>query len=86
MEHEHADFRSAIRRAIEIVGSQRALAQACSVKQGDIWQAINKRAKMTAWLAVRIHDATGGQVSIKELLPDVYQRVEAELGERVLLP
>ena len=85
MKHK-ADFRAGLRKAVDIMGTQRALAAACNVKQGTIWAALNEKQKMPAWLAVRIADATGGQVSIKELLPDVYDRVEAEIADRVALP
>src|SRR6185503_4769887 len=80
MEHD-ANFRAGVTRAAEIMGGQKALAKACGLKGGSIWATINTKKKMPAWLAVRIVDATGGQVSIKDLLPDVYERVEAEISE-----
>lgn len=75
-----------VARAAQVMGGGKALATACGVKQGTIWATINQKSRLPPWLAVKIVDATGGQVSIKDLLPDVYQRVEAELGERVLQP
>lgn len=85
MEHvaplEH--FRSGIRRAVELMGSQRALAEACSVKQGTIWAALNNKAKMPAWLSVRIVEATSGRVSMRELLPEVYEIVEREVYDHL---
>lgn len=85
MKHDEK-FKAGILRAVEIMGSQRALADACGVKPGHIWQAINQRARLQAWLAVRIVDATSGKVSMRELLPEVVDRVEAEIAERVNLP
>lgn len=76
-----------MRRAVEIMGGQKALAQACGERPQTIWETLHRKQKMPAWLAVRIVDATSGKVSIKELLPDVYERVEKEVNaERVLAP
>jgi DNA-binding transcriptional regulator YdaS (Cro superfamily) len=75
-------FGRAILRAAEILGDQSALARACRVKPGTIWASIYLKQKCPPWLAVRIFDATAGKVSLKELLPDVYERVEKELSER----
>lgn len=67
MEHEHTDFRSALRRAIEIVGGQKALGKACDAPRGTIGAALHHKHKLPAWLALRISAATGGQVSIEDL-------------------
>lgn len=68
------------------MGSQKELANACRVKPGTIWASLNTKAKMPAWLSVRIVKATSGKISMRELLPEVYQIVEkevyAKLGRR----
>lgn len=76
-------WREAVIRACHLLGSQRALAMACSVNQHDIWRSVHTSKRLPAWLAVRICEATGDQVTIRELLPDVWAAVERQMGSRL---
>lgn len=63
-------MREQIERAIRIVGSQSKLAEACGVKQASIWQA-KEAGRVSAELALRIEQATEGQISRRDLRPDL---------------
>lgn len=58
-------------RAIALAGSEAKLGRAAGVSQNAIWQA-KKRAHVSAELAVAIEKATSGQVSRRELRPDLF--------------
>ena len=61
---------SAIQRSIEILGGQTALAKLLSVSQSHVWNWINRKHQAPARYIRAISEATGGQVSIKDLLTD----------------
>ena len=64
---------SPLKKAIEIVGSQSALARACGVKQAHVWNWLNKgRRKVPAEYAVAIERATNKRVTRYQLRPDVF--------------
>lgn len=63
---------TALQRAIDIAGSQRALAAAIGKKQGHVWDWLNLRRHVPAEMAIPIEAAVGGRVTRHELRPDLY--------------
>jgi DNA-binding transcriptional regulator YdaS (Cro superfamily) len=61
----------AIRRAVAILGSEVKLAAACGVTQPAISKAKHK-GRISVRLALRMHQATNGEVSASELRPDLW--------------
>lgn len=62
-----------LRRAIELLGSQTALAEKLGKKQGHVWAWLNKHGgRVPAELVIPIEAATNGQVTREELRPDLY--------------
>lgn len=61
----------AINSAIEIVGSQQKLADACEVSQPTVWSWLHGRKKASAQNAVRIEKATGGKIQAYQIRPDL---------------
>lgn len=59
--------------AIQIVGSQSALARAIHVRQQDVWYWLNRAKAIPAKHAKAIESATGGRVSCYQLCPDVFK-------------
>jgi DNA-binding transcriptional regulator YdaS (Cro superfamily) len=65
--------RKLIKRAIDIAGSQAALAAATGLTQQGISYLLNDAAKVSGEAAVAIHRATGGQISKEALRPDLFK-------------
>jgi hypothetical protein len=65
-------FREPVRRAIELAGSQRALAAQIGLSQQGISWLLNEAPQVSAEIAIAIHRATGGKVSKEELRPDIF--------------
>ncbi|MBV8045117.1 helix-turn-helix domain-containing protein [Pluralibacter sp.] len=61
----------AINLAIEFVGSQQKLADACGVKQPSVWAWLHGKKKVSAENAKRIELATGGHVPAYQIRPDL---------------
>lgn len=61
-----------LEQAIQIVGGQSALARACDVKQGHVWNWLNKSGKCPAEHVLGVEEATGGKVTRHQLRPDLY--------------
>lgn len=61
----------AISSAIEIVGSQQKLAEACGVRQPTVWAWLHGKKKASANNAIRIERATNGEVQAYEVRPDL---------------
>jgi DNA-binding transcriptional regulator YdaS (Cro superfamily) len=61
---------SAIAKAVEIVGSQTALAQILGVKQAHVWNWLHIHKRSPAKYIRRVSLATRGQVSGSDLLKD----------------
>ncbi|MBU1296223.1 MAG: helix-turn-helix domain-containing protein [Gammaproteobacteria bacterium] len=61
---------SAIAKAVEIVGSQTALAQILGVKQAHVWNWLHIHKRSPAKYIRRISLATAGEVSESDLLRD----------------
>lgn len=62
--------RELIEKAVDLLGSQQKLADACGVKQPSIWQAKDTE-RCSAELAMAIERATGGAVKARQLRPDL---------------
>lgn len=62
---------NSIKSAIEIVGSQQKLADACGVKQPTVWAWLHGKKKASANNAVRIEKATNGEVQAYQIRPDL---------------
>ena len=61
-----------IRRAVEIVGSQQRLAEACGVRQQHVWDWMHRDKRLPAERAIQIERATAGRVTLHQLRPDLY--------------
>lgn len=61
-----------LERAIQVAGSQSALARAINVRQGHVWHWLNKSKRVPAEYVIPIERATGGNVLRHELRPDLY--------------
>jgi DNA-binding transcriptional regulator YdaS (Cro superfamily) len=66
-------FRAHIRRAIDIAGSQRALADQIGLSQQGISYLLNDAPQVSAEIAIAIHRATQGKVRKEELRPDIFE-------------
>ena len=62
----------AVKRAVEIIGSQVKLAAAAGCAQQTISDIISGRRTLSAELAVAISRATDGRVSREDLRPDIF--------------
>lgn len=68
-----------ISAAIEIVGSQQKLADAIGVSQQTISKLLlGQRSRISAEIAVGIHQATGGAISKWRLRPDLFETPVSE--------
>jgi DNA-binding transcriptional regulator YdaS (Cro superfamily) len=67
-----------IEKAIELLGSQTALANACGVKQGNVWNWLNRDKVIQPEVALLIERATKGEITKEQLRPDLYPS-EADL-------
>jgi len=61
---------AALHAAIEIAGSQAALARICGVTQTAVWQWVHRMKRMPADYVLKAEQSTG--VSCHELRPDIY--------------
>ncbi|OCH55488.1 helix-turn-helix domain-containing protein [Vibrio cyclitrophicus] len=61
---------SAIERSTEILGGQTSLAKLLGVSQSHVWNWINRKHQAPAKYIRAISEATGDEVSVKELLTD----------------
>lgn len=62
---------NAISKAIDCLGSQDQLAKACDLTQAAISQYRTGSKRPSAEVAIRIEEATKGQVKAEDLRPDV---------------
>ena len=65
---------AALEKAIKIVGSQTALAEACGVKQQHVSYWLHEAKRIPAEQVLSIERATGHQVSRHDLRPDIYPK------------
>jgi DNA-binding transcriptional regulator YdaS (Cro superfamily) len=61
-----------IKKAVDICGSQVALAKAVGKTQKHVWNWMNRDKRVPAEYVLDIEKATNGQVSRHELRPDIY--------------
>ncbi|EFM0440045.1 TPA: transcriptional regulator [Escherichia coli] len=61
----------AIKAAIDLVGSQQKLADACGVKQPSVWAWLHGKKRVSAENAKRIEMATNGNVPAYLIRPDL---------------
>ncbi len=64
--------RKSLERAIEIIGSQSALARICGVKQGHVWAWLNKTGRCPAKHVLTVEEVTAGEITRHQLRPDLY--------------
>jgi len=69
--------------AVQLLGSQSALARACGYSRSGICLALHRKRMVTAELAVAIDQATGGEVSRAALRPDLFRPARAVLEPRL---
>lgn len=62
----------AIKRAIEVAGTQTALAEKIGATQGQVWQWSAGRKPIPAHRCIPIEEATEGRVTRYDLRPDVF--------------
>jgi DNA-binding transcriptional regulator YdaS (Cro superfamily) len=62
----------ALRKAVEILGSQQATADLCGVSQTAVWKWLQTSKRLPAEHVLRVEEATG--VSRHALRPDIYPR------------
>lgn len=65
------EHKEPLQEAIEILGSQAALAKAIGKQQGHIWFYLNEAQKIPPALAIKIEHATKGKVSREKLCPEL---------------
>lgn len=68
---QREQVRKALEKAIEVVGSEKALGEACNVTQAAISMA-KFRGNVSAKLAIAIESATGGEIPRWQLRPDLW--------------
>ncbi|MFA5494229.1 MAG: helix-turn-helix domain-containing protein [Porticoccaceae bacterium] len=61
-----------LKRAIDLLGGQSALARAINTKQQNVWFWLNKSGRVPAEFVLPIEQATGGEVTRTQLRPDIY--------------
>jgi DNA-binding transcriptional regulator YdaS (Cro superfamily) len=66
-----------IAKAIEILGSQTALAEACGVKQSHVWNWLNRDKVIRLENALLVERATNGKVTKEQIRPDLYPMKES---------
>jgi DNA-binding transcriptional regulator YdaS (Cro superfamily) len=60
-----------IQKAIDLLGSQQALAKACGAKQQHVWNWLQAKS-VPVDRAIQIEVATGGEVTKEELCPEFF--------------
>ena len=61
-----------VEKAITLLGGQTALAKACGVSQAHVWNWLRRDKRITLENALKIERATGGEITQKQLRPDLY--------------
>ena len=68
------NFRDHIQRAVNLAGSQQALAKQIGLSQQGISWLLNEAPKVSAEIALAIDRATQGRVRKEQLRPDIFER------------
>lgn len=74
-------FRGQIKRAIELAGSQAALAEKIGLSQQGVSWLLNEAPQVSAEIAIAIDRATNGEVSKEKLRPDLFDAKAREAAE-----
>ena len=69
--HGHMNTKSALKKAVEVCGSQSELARRLGLRQGHVWHWL-KVGRVPPERCKPIESATGGLVSRRDLRPDVF--------------
>lgn len=72
------DMNRYIAQAVELLGSQSALARACGLSQASINRLLKGTRRPSAETAVAIERATAGTITREQLRPDLYIRSAAD--------
>lgn len=72
--------KTALARAVSLLGSQAAVAAACGKKQQNVWWWLNRSHRVPAEAVLPIEMATGGRVTRNELRPDLYPLPDSSEG------
>jgi len=72
---------SHLKRAVDVAGSQKALAEQIGVQPQLIWAWIN-RGNVPVERCTAIEQATNGQVTRKDLRPDDWEAIWPELADK----
>lgn len=76
--------KSFLKKSVDIVGGQVALANAVHVKQAHVWAWLNKtKDGVPAEQVIPTSEATGWQVTPHELRPDIYPHPNDGLPEHL---
>lgn len=70
--------------AVELLGSQAALARACGYSRSGINLVLHGRRQVTAELAVAVERATGGEVTRVALRPDLFRPMRPPSAPRLV--
>lgn len=62
----------ALQKAIDIIGTQRGLAELVEAKQGHVWNWLHRDKRVPPNKAIPIEVATDGAVTRHDLRPDVF--------------
>ena len=79
-------FHVHVRRAVTILGGQAKLAAAINRAQSEVSRLCSSAQSISPDVAVAISRATGGQVLIADLLPEVTEAVREELSRQAAAP
>ena len=60
-----------VRRAVDLLGGQSALARACGKRQGHVWKWLHQEV-VSAETAILLDRATNGAVCKEQLRPDIF--------------
>lgn len=61
---------SALKAAVDRIGSQGRMARLCGVKQPSVWRWVHKMGELPAQHVLKVEEATG--ISRHDLRPDIY--------------
>lgn len=68
-----------VRRAVEIVGGQEKLSRLTGISQSEVSRLCTSAKSISAVRAVAIDRATNGEVSVRDLLPEVAEVMQERL-------
>jgi len=72
-----------IQKATDILGGQKALADAIGVKQQHVWNWLNRDKRLQAEHVLNIERATNGQITRHQLRPDLYPKDDESVNSLI---